>query len=287
VRGHGSARVGAHVFSAGGLATKALRYATDIGAEVVQIFVSNPRSWRAGAGVRAEDERFRSGCADAGVAAFVHAPYLVNLGSPSEVTVERSVAALRHAIDRAVAVGACGVVFHAGSAVLATRREDALATSREALLPLLDDAAANGVRLLVEPTAGSGVPLAATVDELAVYCATVGGHEALGVCVDTCHLYAAGHDLATTAGMASTLTALQRALPAHALALVHANDSADPLGSRRDRHQPVGKGRIGLEPFGELFRHPLTRAVPVVIETPGELAEHRCDVDALKGLRDR
>jgi deoxyribonuclease-4 len=162
-----------------------------------------------------------------------------------------------------------------------------MTASREKLLPLLDDAATSGVRLLVEPTAGSGVPLAATADELAAYYATVGDHEALGVCVDTCHLYAAGHDVSTSAGMASTLTALQRALPPHALALVHANDSADPLGSRRDRHQPVGQGRIGLEPFGALFRHPLTRHVPVVIETPGELADHRHDVGSLKELRDR
>lgn len=279
--------MGAHVFTAGGLASGALRYARDIAAEAVQVFVSNPRGWAAAPGDPRQDERFRAGCADDGRAVYVHAPYLVNLGSPTPATRERSVAALRHAVRRAGAVGAVAVVFHAGSAVGPGRRAEALAASAGLLPPVLDEAAAAGLRLLVEPTAGGGTALAATVPELASYLDAVGAHPALGVCVDTCHLHAAGHDLGSPAGMRATLDALHRVLPPGLVGLVHANDSRDPCGSRRDRHQPVGQGSIGAEPFGELFRHPLTRGVPVVIETPGERAEHRRDVATLKALRDR
>ncbi|MFL6137512.1 MAG: deoxyribonuclease IV [Frankiaceae bacterium] len=280
--------MGAHVFAAGGLGSRALAYARAIGAEAVQVFVSNPRGWARSAGDARQDERFRAGCVDDGRLAFVHAPYLVNLASPSEETLERSVACLRHALARAAAIGAAGVVFHAGSTVVAGRRDAALASSRELLLPLLDEAAAAGVRLLVEPTAGGGAALAATVDELASYLDAVdGGHQGLGACVDTCHLFAAGHDVATPGGMRATLTALGRAVGPGRLGLVHANDSKDPCGSRRDRHEALGSGRIGLEPFGELFRHPATRGVPVLIETPGERERHASDVATLKALRDR
>ena len=109
--------IGAHIQIRGGLAKGGLAYTDAVGARAVQVFVGNPRGWAPAAGDPAQDERFRSGCADDGVVAFVHAPYLVNLGSPSEVTRERSVAALRHSVRRAAAIGARGVVFHAGLAL--------------------------------------------------------------------------------------------------------------------------------------------------------------------------
>lgn len=156
----------------------------------------------------------------------------------------------------------------------------------ESLLPLLDEAAPTGVRLLVEPTAGGGVPLAATLDELGEYLDGVGPHPALGVCLDTCHLHAAGHDLARPGGMRAMLRAAAKALGPGRLGLVHANDSRDPLGSRRDRHHSLGRGSIGGDAFGELFRHPLTREVPVIIETPGTEAERRRDLELLTAHRD-
>jgi deoxyribonuclease-4 len=151
---------------------------------------------------------------------------------------------------------------------------------------VLDEAAAAGIRLLVEPTAGGGGALAATAPEVAAWLDAVGSHPALGVCLDTCHLHAAGHDLGTPAGMRAALTVLARELPPGVVGLVHANDSKDPAGSRRDRHEAVGAGTIGLAPFGELFRHPLTRGVPVLMETPNDRDGHRADVAALKALRD-
>jgi deoxyribonuclease-4 len=281
--------VGAHVFTAGGLASVGLAYARQIKAAAMQVFVSNPRGWAPSPGDPRQDERLRDGLAEDRMPLFLHAPYLVNLGSPVETTRVNSAAALQHALVRGAALGAAGVVFHAGSAVTDDRRGEALGHSRELLLPLLDFAASRpgGPRLLVEPTAGGGNALAATVDELEEYVAAHDGHPGLGVCLDTCHLFAAGHDLAAPGGMRRVLTAVSKQLGRDRLGLVHANDSKDERGSLRDRHQSIGNGLIGAEPFGELFRHPVTRGVPVLIETPGTAEEHTRDLELLRGLRDR
>lgn len=275
-----------HAPSAGGLSRGALRYAGKVGAQAVQVFVSNPRGWAPSVANARDDHAFREGCAGGRIPAFIHAPYLVNLGSPSAATRERSVAALRHALARGVELGAAGVVVHAGSAVSQGRRTAALNQVREALLPILDSVPDHGPRLLVEPTAGGGAPLVARVEELAQYFALLEHHPRLGVCIDTCHAYAAGHDLAVPGGVRSMLNALVRAVGKGRLGLVHANDSRDPLGSARDRHENVGGGSIGLTPFGELFVHPATRGVPVIIETPGGEEGHRRDLTALLRLRD-
>ncbi len=277
--------VGSHVPVAGGL-TKGLDYAQEIGARAVQVFVSNPRGWAPSAGDPAQDALFRGRCADEGIPAFVHAPYLINFGSPTEATLGKSVAALSHALGRAAAIGASGVVVHAGSAVAGAHREDAMDQLREHLLPVLDTLEPDGPRLLVEPTAGGGQALAATVQDLGPWFARLEDHPMLGVCLDTCHAFAAGHDLAAPGGMKRTLDALVKTVGRGRLALVHANDSKDPLGSSRDRHEAIGQGLIGKDPFTELFRHPATRGVPVLIETPGDAASHRRDVDLLCALRD-
>lgn len=279
--------VGVHVPVAGGLANGGLAYARDVGAEAIQVFLSNPRGWARSAGDPKQDDDFRTGCAQAKMPTFVHAPYLVNLGSPTPATLENSLASLRHALTRACAIGARGVVVHAGSAVTPSSKPVALAQLREHVLPLLDEMPEDGPDLLIEPTAGAGQSLAATVDELGTYLTTLDSHPRLGVCLDTCHVFAAGHDLAAPGGVRATLNALVRAVGRGRLKLIHANDSKDPLGSNRDNHERVGKGKIGAEPFAELFRHPATRGVPVVLETPGKAPEHREDLGLLKALRDR
>jgi deoxyribonuclease IV len=277
--------VGSHVPVGGGL-VKGLAYAREIGAQAVQVFVSNPRGWAPSAGDPRQDEAFRAQCAADGIPAYVHAPYLVNFGSPTGATLRRSVDAVRHALGRAGALGARGVVVHAGSAVAGAHRDDALRQLRTHLLPLLEEADPDGPRLLVEPTAGGGQALCATVQELEPWFARLDDHPLLGVCLDTCHAYAAGHDLAAPGGMKRTLDALVKAVGRGRLALVHANDSKDPLGSGRDRHEQIGEGHIGKDPFAELFRHPATRGVPVVVETPGDAGSHRRDVELLRALRD-
>ena len=279
--------VGAHVFVGGGLTTVGLPYAEKIGAEAVQVFVSNPRGWTSSAGDAAVDEAFAVGCRERRMPVFVHAPYLVNFGSPTEATRQRSADAVHHSLQRGRRIGARGVVVHAGSAVDERHRDGALAAMREQLLPILDGLGDDDPLVLVEPTAGGGHALAATVQDLEPLFAVLEAHPRLGVCLDTCHAFAAGHDLASPGGMRATLNGLVRAVGRGRLKLIHANDSKDPVGSGRDRHTNIGTGLIGTEPFAELFRHPATRGVPVVVETPGDVEAHVRDLTVLRQLRDR
>jgi deoxyribonuclease-4 len=279
--------VGVHVPVAGGLSSGGLAYARDVGADVIQVFLSNPRGWARSAGDPRQDDEFRSSCATAKIPTFVHAAYLVNLGSPTPSTLENSVHSLRHALIRAGTIGARGVVVHAGSSVTVAGRDDAMAQVRENVLPLLDEIPDGGPDVLIEAMAGAGQSLASTVEDLGWYLDALDNHPKLGVCLDTCHAFAAGHDLAEPGGVRSTLNALVRAVGRGRLKLLHANDSKDACGSNRDNHERIGKGRIGVEPFAELFRHPATRGVPLVLETPGKAPEHREDLALMRTLRDR
>jgi deoxyribonuclease-4 len=235
----------------------------------------------------AADAAFAEKCADRRLPVFIHAPYLVNLASPTAATRQKSVRTLRHSLERGARLGARGVVLHAGAAIDTENFDAALASTRELLLPLLDSLPEEAPDLLVEPTAGGGEPLAATVQDLTPLFEVLDHHPRLGVCLDTCHAFAAGHDLAKPGGVRTTLNALVRAVGRGRLRLVHANDTKDPLGSRRDRHATVGSGSIGTEPFAELFRHPATRGVPVIVETPGGVEGQARDIKLLKALRDR
>lgn len=279
--------VGVHAPTAGGLARSALAYLDATGAQAVQVFVGNPRGWRLSAGDPEQDAQFAAACARRGVPAYVHATLLVNLGSPTAQTVRHSAATLDHALSRAAAIGAAGVVFHAGSAVDPAHAERAMTQVRETLLPLLDAAArTGGPRLLVEPSAGGGQSLASRVEHLGPYLDAVDWHPWLGVCFDTCHAWAAGHDLAAPGGMTRTLDALVATVGPDRLLLVHANDSRDACGSTRDRHETIGKGQIGEDAFAELMAHPATAGVPVIVETPTEKHHgHAADIATLQRLR--
>ena len=280
-------RIGSHTKTAGGLAKAALPYVDAAHSETLQVYVSNSRGWALPPGDPKQDTLFRDGCGERGLPAYVHASLLVNLGSPTELTVERSIATLAHALERGRAIGATAVVYHAGSSVDESHTAKAMHQLREALLPLLDSAAARGLpRLLVEPSAGGGRSLASKVQDLGPYLDAVEGHPWLGVCFDTCHAWAAGHDLATPGGMSATLEALIATVGPERLQLIHANDSKDECGSTRDRHETIGKGRIGEAPFAELLAHPATAGVPVIVETPSEEhVGHAADIALLKSLR--
>jgi len=280
-------RIGSHTKTAGGLAKAALPYVDAAGSETLQVYVSNSRGWALPPGDPKQDTLFRDGIGERGVPAYVHASLLVNLGSPTGLTVEKSIATLAHALERGAAIGASAVVFHAGSAVDAEHEVKAFHQLHEALLPLLDDAAARGLpRLLVEPSAGGGRSLASKVQDLGPYLAAAEDHPWLGVCFDTCHAWAAGHDLATPGGMTATLDALIATVGPGRLMLIHANDSKDECGSTRDRHETIGKGRIGTAAFAELMNHPAAAGIPVIVETPTVDHEgHAADIALLKSLR--
>jgi deoxyribonuclease IV len=279
--------VGSHVRVSGGLASAGLVQAREMGAEAVQVFVANPRGWAAPAGDPAQDERFRAECLAESFPVYVHAPYLINFGSHTEDTAERSVASLRHSLRRGREIGALGVVVHTGSATGGLPRREALAQVRRLVLPLLEELDGDADPwLLLEPTAGQGSSLCSRVTDLGPYMDALDRHPRLGVCLDTCHVFAAGHDLTGPGGMKQTLDALVETAGEGRLRLIHANDSKEPAGSRRDRHENIGAGHIGAEPFRELFTHPATRGVPLIIETPGPEEEHARDVARLKALRD-
>src|SRR4051795_13344885 len=283
--------IGAHIQIKGGLARGGLAYADAVAARAVQVFVGNPRGWRLTDGDPKQDAAFTAGCAERGVPSFVHTPFLVNVGSPTEATVEQSIATIRHNLLRGAQLGCLGVVVHAGSAVGEDRYDEALRQLHERLLPVLESLPDDGPRLLVEPTAGGGRPLAATGEDLGPYLAAVENHPLVGVCFDTCHAWAAGHDLSVPGGMTATLDALQATVGPGRLGLVHANDSLDVCGSKRDRHTTIGAGTIGTGAFAELLAHPTMAGVPVVIETPSErdgspTAGHARDIALLTSLRD-
>lgn len=288
--------IGAHIQIKGGLATGGLAYTDAVGARAVQVFVGNPRGWKLTDGDPRQDADFVEGCASRGVPAFIHTPFLVNVGSPTEATVAQSIASIAHNLRRGVELGVRGVVVHAGSAVGEDRYDDALRQLHERLLPVLEALPDGAPRLLIEPTAGGGTCLAATVEDLGPYLAALDGHPLVGVCFDTCHAWAAGHDLSVPGGMTATLDALEATVGPGRLGLVHANDSLDECGSRRDRHTTIGEGSItagsyGTGPFAELLAHPSMAGVPVVVETPSErdgspTAGHARDIALLTSLRD-
>jgi deoxyribonuclease-4 len=276
-------RVGAHVSVAGGL-HRAVGNAVAAGCEALQVFLSNSRGWAPPATADAGDERFRAALAGAGLGPlFVHAPYLANFASASNDTVHRSTVVVGATLRRAAAVGAAGVVVHAGAA-LGVGRAAGLRRTREALLPLLDAAPAGGPQVLLELLAGTRGALAARFEEMAELLAACDGHPRLGVCLDTCHAHAAGYDLADPAAAGAALDELFAVLPGR-VALVHANDSRDPVGAGRDRHCPIGSGTIGAAGFAAVLAHPGLADLAVVTETTGDPDQLARDVACLKRLR--
>ena len=278
--------IGTHVLVGKGLVDGAVANADLVGCETFQIFVGNPRGWALSAGKPAEDARFRDLMAERGTRTFIHAPYLVNLGSPTPATYERSVASVAHNLKRAAEIGAEGVVVHAGSYVGGADDTRAMKQVREALLPLLDAVAADDAPwLLLEPTAGQGRSLCAGVEDLEAYLDALDHHPKAGICLDTCHVFAAGAPLDEPGGATATVDRIVEIGGPGRLRLIHANDSMDVRGAFKDRHQRIGEGHIGEAAFVELFRHPATEGVPFILETPDSRAADTRDIPLLKKLR--
>lgn len=282
--------VGTHVTVGKGLVTGALASADAIGCETIQLFAGNPRGWAHSAGDPAVDAAFRAATAERGMRVFIHAPYLVNLGSPTAATYERSVASVAHNLRRAAEIGAEGVVVHTGSYVDPSGSDERYATAmrqvRDGLLPLLEAVADEAAPwLLLEPTAGQGRSLCAGVEDLAPYLAALDHHPKAGICLDTCHVFAAGAPLDDPGGATATLDRIVEIGGPGRLRLVHANDSMDVRGAFRDRHEKLGEGHIGVDAFAELLAHPATAGVPFILETPGSRDVGDAGIPLLKGLR--
>lgn len=284
--------VGTHVQVGKGLVAGALANAADLAAETIQIFAGNPRGWAHSQGDPSVDAAFRDACGERGIRAFIHAPYLVNLGSPTPATYEKSVAVLAHNLRRAVDLGVEGVVVHTGSFVDPSDNQDKYDASmkqvREGLLPILETLEGDEAPwLLLEPTAGQGRSLCAGVEDLHPYLAALDFHPRAGICLDTCHVFAAGEPLDEVGGASAAVDRIVEIGGPGRLRLIHANDSMDVRGAFKDRHQRIGEGHIGTGAFSELFAHRETAGVPFILETPGSRDEGNADIPLLKALRSR
>ncbi|THJ11339.1 deoxyribonuclease IV [Nocardioides sp.] len=287
--------IGTHVLVGKNLVAGALRSAVEIGCEAVQVFCGNPRGWALSAGDPSIDRQFRQATAEMGMRVLIHTPYLVNPGSPTPTTYRNSLALIAHNLRRAVEIGAEGVVVHTGSYVdpgadpdgSAERHAAALRRIREGLMPILEsieDQAAPW--LLLEPTAGQGRSLCAGVEDLSAYLAALDFHPKAGICLDTCHVFAAGEPLDEPGGATAAVDRIVEIGGPGRLRLVHANDSKDVRGAFKDRHEKIGQGHIGTQAFAELFGHPATDGVPFILETPGSRGADDPDMTLLRSLRD-
>lgn len=271
-------RIGAHIRTPGGLRT-AVEVAQAVRADAVQLFLSNPRAW---SGPRPETaERFGAEWREAGIGPlFVHAPYLVNIASPNPEFVVKSLELCRRSVVACAIAGADGFVVHAGSGGPGEQR-DALERAAGTLRLILEET--EGTNLLVELMAATSGAVASTWPEAARLFELVEDPR-LRLCADTCHLFVAGYALDDPVGVDSCFDELDEKGLADRLALVHANDAKYARGSRRDRHENIGEGEIGLEGFRAILRRREIAELSVIVETPHGGQMHRRDVERLRSL---
>jgi deoxyribonuclease-4 len=258
--------IGAHLSAAGGL-DKAVDRAEAVGAESLQVFTQSPRTWRPTNHDPASFDRFRERRAEVGLAGVLcHALYLCNFAAPDDDVYEKSVAALRNTMQVARAIGADGVVFHVGSH-LGSGFEAGL----ERVVPAMEqvlDLASDETWLLMENSAGTGGTIGRSIEELATLHERLGRHPLLGVCLDSCHLYASGVDVTDPATLDAMLDELDSSIGLDRLRALHVNDSEAPLGSNRDRHANILEGLLD-ERLGVFLGNPRLQGLPAVLEVAG------------------
>jgi len=270
---------GAHC--SGGI-KKALDRGADMGAEAVQLFVQSPRTWRFPNHTPADLADFRTRRGELGLPVLVHALYLVNLAAPDKAVYSKSVETMRATVDAACAIDADAVVFHLGSH-LGAGFEAGLERVVPALAQVLDRCNER-TWLLMENSAGAGGTIGRSVEELAIIFAALDGHDRLGLCLDSCHLYVSGVDVGDAPVWAALLREVDDRIGLDRLRALHANDAKAPLGSNRDRHDNIGDGLIG-DGLGVFLTHPDVQHLPVVLEVPGKDGKGP-NADELRKLRD-
>ena len=280
-------RLGAHVPTSGGMAKRSIDYALLVKAEAIQVFASNPRGWAMPESNPEADKAFRDRCSEHDIEAYVHAPYLINFGSPTPSTYENSLAAIAYALKRTKEIGGKGTVVHTGSAVDEEYVDKAWKQIKKGLAPIVKKLKDDDPWLLLEPTAGQGQSLVKKIDELLHYSEALEWHPKVGVCIDTCHVFAAGHDISVKGGMTEFLDHVVELFGVKRIKLVHTNDSMDVCGALKDRHQNLGKGHIGMAAFSELLAHSAVRNAPLILETPGAETEHGSEIAHLRKVRSR
>ncbi len=282
-------RLGAHLSIAGGL-PRAVDRAQATRCQALQIFTKSVGQWRARPLPDEEVARFRARVLESGIAPVVaHNSYLINIAASDRVLRARSLAALGEEIDRAERLGLDGLVMHPGSYTTGTESKG-LRLVASGLAEILGERPGGTVKVLLEHTAGQGTNLGHRFEHLAAIVERLEGSRRIGVCLDTCHLLAAGYDICSTEGHERTFREFDRLVGLDRLEVFHMNDSKRPCGSRVDRHEHIGKGCLGLEPFRRILNDPRFADLPMLLETPKlETAAslRRSDADPwdLKNLR--
>jgi deoxyribonuclease IV len=272
-------RLGAHMSIAGGY-YKAAEAAAKCGMNTVQLFTKNNNQWRAKEIAPQEVQRFQAALAAGGLSQPIsHSSYLINLASGNAELWEKSVAGMMLELERAAQLGIEYVVLHPGAH---TGIEEAAGIGN--VIRALDTIHARlpsiASKILLETTAGQGTCLGHRFEQLAEMLQGVKSPERLGVCADTCHIFAAGYPLIEHADYIATFQAFEEIIGLNQIRAFHLNDSKKPLGSRVDRHEHIGEGKLGLEPFRHLLNDARFRDIPMYLETPKGLREEE-DLDAI------
>jgi deoxyribonuclease-4 len=259
-------RIGAHMSISGGV-SKAVDRAVVHACEALQIFTKNANQWRAKPLDRAEIRRFRRRIDETGIAPVVsHASYLINLATTLPALRQMSIEAFIDELDRAHALGLLGVVIHPGTCTAGTE-EDALRLVADAVRAAFTVRPRRKTMVLFEHTAGQGRSLGYRFEHLSKIIDQLNGSPRAGVCLDTCHLVSSGYNIMSEAEYTSTFSAFDTLVGFDRLRVMHANDSKRPCGSRVDRHEHIGDGCVGLEPFRRLLHDRRFAGLPMLIET--------------------
>ncbi|MEI8185856.1 MAG: deoxyribonuclease IV [Chlorobiaceae bacterium] len=261
-------RIGAHVSIAGGVENAPLQ-AGSIGAKAFAMFTKNQRQWSAPKLSSQSIDAFRKNCSDGGFKpghVLPHDSYLINLGNPDTGKLRNAREAFIDEMQRVETLGLLMLNFHPGSHLNDINEEGCLRLIAESINMALD--ATTSVTAVIENTAGQGTNLGYRFEQLAALVDQVEDKTRVGVCLDTCHLFASGYDLQTTAAIESTFKEFDRTVGLGYLRGMHLNDALRPLGSRLDRHAGIGKGTIGMEAFAYIMSHPACEEIPLILETP-------------------
>lgn len=267
---------GAHQSIAGGF-TKAVERAVETGCECLQVFTRNINQWKTTPIDPAEAAAFRAAVKEAGLGLVVaHDSYLINPAAADTTLRTKSIAGLVEELERAELLGIPWVVAHPGAAGEQPVNK-AVERAAKGIAEALTKTKGLAAGVLIETTAGQGSCLGASFEEIAAMLELIDARPGLakrvGVCLDTCHVFAAGYPLFPAAALDETLRAFDRTIGLARLQLIHANDSKKERGSRVDRHEAIGKGKIGRAAFGLLVNHPKLAGIPLVLETPKEGAD--------------
>lgn len=260
--------IGAHTSAAGGV-FNALLNGEEIGAKTIQLFTSNQKQWKGREYEEDELSLWFESLDKTGLKKIMsHASYLINLGCPNEVNLKKSRVAFEEEIERCKQLELSFLNFHPGAALKESVEEclDRIVGSLLAAKHLFER---THLRLLLEATAGQGSNVGHSFQELGYLIEKTKEQVPIGVCIDTCHIFAAGYDIRTFEGWDQTLKDFDKHVGLEHLYALHVNDSKFGLGSRKDRHAPLGEGEIGIESFQAMMQHPALQALPKYLETPG------------------